>query len=306
MTEFATIDQLRPGQEYPDGNINARQHYTDSEIEELAASLLPSHDGQLRPFFVATHPTTPSVYYVFGGGRRRLAYVRLIESGKLPASHPIEIKDFGNIAVAEALSKSWADNKAVPMHPADLAKTFADLAADRPVEEIAAEHGITVLAANRHIALGTRLSPEVIADWRAGLLKREAIEILAATDDHEAQNDALLWAKTQWSWAHNGSRDINLTELRRKLTGNKEPEMKRLLGFVGKDRYRAAGGVVTDDFFGDGGMVKDLKLLKKVAKAKMDELLDALRADGWSWAEGKMRKSNMHHGYGQSKIDWPQ
>lgn len=302
MALTATIDQLRPGQEYPDGNINARQHYTDAEIEELAASLRPDRDGQLRPFLVATHPDSPNVYYVFGGGRRRIAYTRLIERGELPKDHPIEIKDFGHISVAEALSKSWADNKAVPMHPADLAATFATLAADRPVEEIAAERGVTVRAAQQHIALGTRLSPEVIADWRQGLLTREAIEVFAITDDHEAQNEALLWAKTQWRWAHNSAHEIDLRELRRKLTNKKEPEMKRLLGFVGADAYRAAGGVVTEDFFGQGGVVKDMKLLKKLAKKKMEELLGGLQADGWSWTEGRMKRNFMHHGYGQAKI----
>lgn len=302
MALTATIDHLKPGQEYPDGNINARQHYTDTEIEELAVSLLPDHDGQLRPFLVATHPSTPGDYYVFGGGRRRIAYTRLIERGDLPKSHPIEIKDFGHLSVAEALSKSWADNKAVPMHPADLAATFATLAADRPVEEIAAEHGVTVRAAQQHIALGTRLSPEVIADWREGLLKREAIEVFAITDDHEAQNAALLWAKTQWQWAHNSRHEINLKELRQRLTNKKEPEMKRLLGFVGADEYRAAGGLVTEDFFGQGGVVKDMKLLRKLAKSKMDDLLAELKAVGWSWTEGRMKKNNMHHGYGQAKI----
>ncbi len=302
MALTATIDQLRPGQDYPDGNINARQHYTDAEIEELAASLRPDRDGQLRPFLVATHPSTPKVYYVFGGGRRRIAYTRLIESGKLPKSHPIEIKDFGHLSVAEALSKSWADNKAVPMHPADLAATFAVLAADRPVEEIAAERGVTVRAAQQHIALGTRLAPEIIADWREGLLNREAVEVFAITDDHEAQNSALLWAKTQWQWAHNGRHEINLKELRQRLTNKKEPEMKRLLGFVGVDAYREAGGIVTEDFFGEGGVVKDMKLLKKLAKSKMDNLLADLQATGWSWTEGRMKRNFMHHGYGQAKI----
>jgi ParB-like nuclease domain. len=302
MALTATIDHLKPGQEYPDGNINARQHYTDAEIEELAVSLLPDHDGQLRPFLVCTHPSTPGDYYVFGGGRRRIAYTRLIERKKLPKSHPIEIKDFGHLPVAEALSKSWADNKAVPMHPADLAATFATLAADRPVEEIAAEHGVTVRAAQQHIALGTRLSPEVIADWREGLLKREAIEVFAITDDHEAQNAALLWAKTQWQWAHNSRHEINLKELRQRLTNKKEPEMKRLLGFVGADEYRAAGGVVTEDFFGQGGIVKDMKLLRKLAKTKMDDLLAELKAEGWSWTEGRMKQTFMHHGHGQAKI----
>lgn len=293
----ATIDQLRPGQEYPDGNINARLTYTEAEIDELAASLMPEQDGQLRPFLVATHPSKKGVHFVFAGGRRRLAFMRLIERGDLPKDHEIEIEDFGHISVEKALSLSLADNQAVPMHPADQAATFARLAADRSPEEIAKERGMTVRAVQQSIALGTTLAPEVLAGWRAGKLSREDVEVFTIAADFESQVNAL-----NNSWGFKNDRGIKANEVRRELMRNKEPVMKRLLGFVGVEAARAAGVDVVEDFFGQGGLVKDMKPLNRAAKAKREQIEADLLAAGWSWVEIQMAENFMHHGYGETKV----
>jgi ParB-like chromosome segregation protein Spo0J len=291
----ATLAQLKPGQDYPDGNINARLTYTDAEIDELAASLMPEQDGQLRPFLVATHPKKAGVFYVFGGGRRRLAYERLIGAGRLPKDHHIEIKDHGQIPVEKALSLSLADNQAVQLHPADQAATFARLAADTPPEDIAKARGMTLKAVKQAIALGSALAPEVITAWRDGKLTRELVEVFTIASDFESQvkalNDGLA----------NGFM-LKVNKIRRSLMRNKEPEMKRLLGFVGVESYRAAGGEVTEDFFGEGGNVKDMKLLEKLAKDKMAGFATHLEGQGWSWVETQMAPNFMHHGYGRLNV----
>lgn len=297
MTSTATIDQLRPGQEYPDGNINARLHYTDAEIEELGASL-KGPDGQLRPFLVATHPKKPKLFFVFGGGRRRIAIERLIGRGELPSDHPIEIKDHGHITVAEALSKSYADNQSVPMHPADLAATFAKLAADKSPEDIARDRGMTLKAVQQSIALGTTLVPEVLDQWRTGKLSRENVEILT-TATPELQTETM---KRIAEHDFDPSRVFEWEELKKRIASNKGPEMTRLLGFVGLDEHRAGGGEVVQDFFGQGGVVKDIKLLNKHANAKMKTIVQAELDSGWSWCEGKISEHRrMHHGYGETK-----
>lgn len=290
----ATLAQLHPGAQYPGGNINARLHYTDAEIEELAASL-KGPDGQLRPLLVATHPKKPDQFFVFAGGRRQIAFERLISRGDLPKDHPIEIISHGEITPDQALSKSLADNQAVPMHPADQAATFAKLAADRAPEEIAKERGMTVRAVKQSIALGTALAPEVLAAWRDGKLTRELVEVFTIASDFESQTKALSDGMA------NGYL-LKPNEIRRSLMRNKEPEMKRLLGFVGVADYRAAGGEVSEDFFGDGGNVKDMKLLKKLAKDKMASVVTDLEGQGWCWVETQMAPNHMHHGYGTTKI----
>ncbi|WP_298800066.1 ParB N-terminal domain-containing protein [uncultured Devosia sp.] len=293
----AMLSQLKPGSEYPGGNINARLTYTDDEIEELAASL-KGPDGQIRPLLVATHPKKPGVFFVFGGGRRRIAFERLIVRGDLPKDHPIEIIDHGEITPAQALSRSFADNQAVPMHPADQAATFAKLAADRTPEEIARERGMTVRGVKQSIALGTVLAPEVLAAWRAGKLSREEVEVFTIASDFESQAKALAD-----SYSFKNGHGIKANEVRRELTKNKEPEMKRLLGFVGVADYRAQGGEVAEDFFGEGGNVKDMKLLRKLAKAKMEGIAADLESTGWAWVEADLAEARSHHGYGAVHAD---
>lgn len=288
----ATLDQLKHGSEFPGGNINARLTYTQDEIEELAASL-KGPDGQLRPLLVATHSKKPGAFFVFGGGRRRMAFELLIGRGELPKDHRIEIACHGEITPAQALSRSFADNQAIPMHPADQAATFARLAKDRAAEDIAKERGMTVRAVNQSIALGTTLAPEVLAGWRAGKLTREEVEVFTVAPDFEAQAKALAD-----SWSYQNGRGIKINEVRRDLTKNKEPEMKRLLGFVGVVDARAAGIEIVEDFFGSGGFVKDVKALRKLASAKMAGVAADLEANGWSWNEaGIDGDTGTHHGF---------
>lgn len=296
-TATATLSHLHPGQEYPDGNINARTHYTQDEIEELAASL-KGPDGQLRPMLVATHPKKPGAFFVFGGGRRRIAYQLLIDRGELPEDHPIEIRNFGQISVDEALSKSLADNAAVPMHPADQAATFARLAKDRAPEEIAKDRGMTLRAVQQSIALGTALIPGFIAMWREGTLSRENVEQLT-TATEEQQTELLARIKDR---DFNPAYTRDWEEFRQQVTAGKAEEMRRLLGFVGVQEAKAAGVPVTEDFFGEGGVVKDLKALNKVAAAKMKTLIQAELDAGWNWCDGKLSAARgMHHGFGEVK-----
>ena len=292
----ATLAQLKPGSEYPGGNINARLTYTQDEIEELAASL-KGPDGQLRPLLVATHSKKPGTFFVFGGGRRRMAFELLITRGDLPKDYPIEIVSHGEITPEQALSRSYADNQAVPMHPADQAVTFAQLAADRAPEDIAKERGMTVRAVQQSITLGTALAPEVLASWRAGKISREAVQVLV-----------LAPIKLQVESLEDVERDNGrhyghaLRDLKAEITRNKEDLMTRLLGFVGVQDARAAGIAVTEDFFGAGGVVQDLAALEKLANRSMAALVKAEKEAGWSWVDGKTTvHRSMHHGMGEAK-----
>lgn len=296
-----TIDTLRPGADYPAGNINARLTYTDEEIAELAASLVI--DGQLRPLLCCSHETHQGLYFVFGGGRRLLAYQALVRDGRIPTDHPIDIVDFGQLSVTEAMSKSFADNKAVPMHPADLAKSFAALALDLTPEDLARDRGMTLRSVKQLLALGQGLASDILDAWRAGNISREVAEVFSICDDFEAQETQLEWLKTTWEWgAH---KPLNTKELRKRLTKNKEPEIRRLLGFV-KDEYIAAGGEVIEDMFTDGCLAKDLKLLRKAAKDKLASIEVDLLDQGWGWVETMMSSNGISpiytKGYGHTKV----
>lgn len=57
--------------------------------------------------------------------------------------------------------------------------------------------------------------------------------------------------------------------------------------FVGLQAYEAAGGDVRRDLFAEdgAGYLTNAELLHELARAKLDQAADALRADGWSWVE---------------------
>lgn len=299
-TLLVTLKDLLPGHEYPGANINARTTYRDAEIKELAALLM---EGQLQPLLTSTHASKKTAHFVFDGGRRRLAFELLESEGRKWPEYPkIEIKDFGAIEPAAAKRLSWTANQSVPMHPADRATVFAEMnGGDAPAtaEQIADRFGMTFLAVNRSIALGSALADEVLAAWRENVVDKEAAEIFTL-GSKEDQVRELAKIKESYRFTHGGG--IDLRELRRNLEGNKGPEMRRLLGVVGEDKYVAAGGVLHKDFFTEaGGVVDDMRLLRKLARATMGAIVVRLTEDGWGWVETRLTRSFMHHGHGTTK-----
>jgi ParB family chromosome partitioning protein len=77
------------------------------------------------------------------------------------------------------------------MHPADQFEAFAALVAEgRPIEDIAADFGVTPLVVQRRLKLAN-VSPRLLADYRAGEgVSLEQLMALAVTDDHAAQEAA--------------------------------------------------------------------------------------------------------------------
>ncbi len=75
--------------------------------------------------------------------------------------------------------------------------------------------------------------------------------------------------------------------IRRMLTeGAVKAGDKRAI-FVGVEAYEAAGGVILRDLFvhDHGGWLQDVALLDRLAREKLGEAADSLRAEGWKWSE---------------------
>src|SRR3546814_18745593 len=86
------------------------------------------------------------------------------------------------------------------MHPADQFAAFAALVKEgRPVEDIAADFGVSPLVVQRRLKLAN-VSPRLMADYRAGGVTLEQLMALTITYDHAAQEDAfygaLEWQRT--------------------------------------------------------------------------------------------------------------
>ncbi|NPC57803.1 ParB/RepB/Spo0J family partition protein [Caenimonas soli] len=246
-----------------------------SSIPELAASI--ARVGLLQNLNVVL--AGDGEFYEVVAGRRRLAALKLlVKRRKLSKDHEVPCLV---VPDASARTVSLTENvQREAMHPADQFESFAALVAEgRPIEDIAADFGVTPLVVQRRLKLAN-VSPRLLADYRADAVTLEQLMALAITDDHAAQ-EAAFYESPQWQRSPQALRD-HLT--------HEEIEAGRdaLARYVGVEAYEAAGGSMRRDLFSDeeqGIYLTDAALLDRLARDKLAALADQVRAEGWGWVE---------------------
>jgi ParB family chromosome partitioning protein len=244
-------------------------------IPELAASI--QRVGLLQNLIVI--PAADGLHYEVVAGGRRLAALKLLAKKRRIA------KDWQVpcllVADASARTVSLTENvQREAMHAADQFEAFAALIAEgRPIEDIAADFGVTPLVVQRRLKLAN-VSPRLMADYRADAVNLDQLMALAITDDHAAQ-EAAFYDAPHWQRGPSALRE-RLTE--REIDAYRHP----LVRFVGLDAYEAAGGGVRRDLFaeGDAGVyLTDAALLDRLAQEKLARLAEEVRAEGWAWVD---------------------
>jgi ParB family chromosome partitioning protein len=244
-------------------------------VPELAASI--ERVGLLQNLVVV--PEGDGEHYGVVAGKRRLAALKLlVKRRKLPADHEVPCLPVREEAGRTA---SLSENvQRVQMHPADQFEAFAALAAEgRPIEDIAADFGVTPLVVQRRLKLAN-VSPRLLADYRAEAVTLEQLMALAITDDHAAQEAAFYSAPT-WQRSPQALRDHLTVE---DIEAARDPVAR----FLGLDAYRAAGGAIRRDLFSEddeGLYFTDGALLEQLARERLAALADQVRAEGWSWVD---------------------
>ncbi|WP_372169932.1 ParB N-terminal domain-containing protein [Xanthomonas axonopodis] len=243
-------------------------------IPELAASI--SRVGLLQNLIVIA-AADGEQYEVVAGDRRLTALKLLAKKKRIPAD--VEVPCL-LVADATARTISLAENvQRENMHPADQFVAFAALVKEgRPVEDIAADFGVSPLVVQRRLKLAN-VSPRLLADYRAGAVTLEQLMALAVTDDHAAQEAAYYGAPT---WQRGPS------ALRERLTEREINATHPLVRFVGLDAYTAAGGGIRRDLFAEddaGSYLTDAALLETLVRDKLDALAESVRAEGWAWVD---------------------
>lgn len=237
-------------------------------IDQLAADIL-AH-GQLQNLVVYAEDNR---FEVAAGGRRYRAFKQLEKAKAIPPSHPVsvDVRD-----KAEAVELSLAENVArEDMHVADAVIAYGDLRAQgKSPEDIAARFGVALSYVRKVLRLSA-LHPDALAYLARDQIGMEAAQALTLTDDHDRQLEALR------RFGNSGH------QIRRMLTETKVGTASGLFLFVGHDAYAAAGGTITADLFaamtdsaGDG-YADDPELVETLATAKLSEIADGYRADGW-------------------------
>jgi len=216
-------------------------------------------------------------YEVVAGGRRLAALKLLSKTRRIPKDWDVPCL---LVADASARTVSLTENvQREAMHPADQFEAFAALVAEgRPVEDIAADFGVTPLVVQRRLKLAN-VSPRLLADYRADTVSLEQLMALAITDDHAAQ-EAAFYEAPEWQRQPHALRD--------RLTEREIDAGHALVRFVGLDAYEAAGGGIRRDLFAqdDSGVyVTDAALLETLVRQKLDEHAATVKAEGWAWVD---------------------
>ncbi|NWE28055.1 ParB/RepB/Spo0J family partition protein [Pseudomonas gingeri] len=243
-------------------------------IPELAASI--SRIGLLQNLVVIL-AADGEQYEVVAGDHRLTALKLLAKKKRIAADYEVPCL---LVPDASARTVSLAENLLrEQMHPADQFEAFAALVKEgRPIEDIAADFGVSPLVVQRRLKLAN-VSPRLMADYRAGGVTLEQLMALTITDDHAAQQ-AAFYAAPEWQ--------RSASALRERLTEREIDASHPLVHFIGMDAYTAAGGGIRRDLFADddsGTYLTDAALLETLVRGKLDELAEGIRAEGWAWVE---------------------
>lgn len=243
-------------------------------IPELAASI--ARIGLLQNLIVILS-ADGETYEVVAGDRRLTALKLLAKKKRIPADYEVPCL---LVPDASARTVSLAENlMREQMHPADQFEAFAALVKEgRPIEDIAADFGVSPLVVQRRLKLAN-VSPRLMADYRAGSVTLEQLMALTITDDHAAQ-EAAFYGAPEWQRSP--------SKLRERLTEREIDATHALVRFIGLDTYRQAGGGIRRDLFaeGDAGTyLTDAGVLETLVRDKLATLAEDVRAEGWAWVE---------------------
>jgi len=263
------LSQLQPRRSRRNARTTPRQ-----SIPELAASI--SRVGLLQNLIVIL-AADGEQYEVVAGDRRLTALKLLAKKKRIAADHDVPCL---LVPDASARTVSLAENLLrEQMHPADQFEAFAALVKEgRPIEDIAADFGVSPLVVQRRLKLAN-VSPRLMADYRAGAVTLEQLMALTITDDHAAQ-EAAYYSAPEWQ--------RNASALRERLTEREITATHPLVRFVGLDTYTTAGGGIRRDLFAEGdagSYLTDAALLETLVRGKLDAQAEDVRAEGWAWVE---------------------
>ena len=283
------LSQLRPS------SRNVRQS-GGASIPELASSI--ARVGLLQNLTVTVTVASEGNLYEVVAGKRRLAALKLLaKRRKIDRAQAVPCL---LVPDASACTVSLTENvQREAMHPAEQFEAFAALVAEgRPIEDIAADFGVTPLVVQRRLRLAN-VSPRLLVDYRADGVTLDQLMALAITDDHAAQ-EAAFYDAPHWQRSPQALRE-HLTE--REIDASRDA----LARFVGVDAYEAAGGGVRRDLFSDnarGVFLTDAALLETLARDKLAATAESVRLEGWAWVDAVPRTTSAElHSFQRARRD---
>lgn len=265
---------------------NARKAAPDPDkLAELTASI-EAH-GLLEPLIASGSAAGATV---IGGGRRLAAMQQLAAAGKWEPGRPVGCVLISNGAPADTaesfemgrrnLELSLAENTGrEDLHPVDQAEAFRVLRDEQGAtdKQLAARFGVSGRTVQRRLRMA-QAAPDLRRKCREGELSLGVLEAVCIEPDPERQAAAVEAA---------GDRHDAPAAVTSFLKKEAVPADSRLGQFVGLERYRAAGGSVSQDLFAAGDravshFMDDKALAQRLMMRRLKE--EAQReADAGGW-----------------------
>jgi len=251
-------------------------------IVKLAASILSTHKqtGQGLLQNLVVHVSGDN-FDVAAGGRRYDALALLVEQGTFSDEYPVPSYVIGLDAVTAASLTENVSREA--MHPSDEFDAFNELTAQGwTIDKIADSFGVTALVVERRLKL-RQAAPELIEEYRQNALTTDQLIALCATDDHARQ--IMVWNRTRDQHWNREPAALRRAVIETEVDASKDLRVEFIGGV---EVYERAGGGVRRDLFaedGQGALLADSALLDVLVEAKLQEMGEQVRAEGWGWIE---------------------
>ena len=259
-------------------NVRANSKPAQDDISGLCDSIA-SPVGLLNPLVGYEED---GVHYVTAGRRRLRSLERLKKEKRLPADIQAIGVSFVLKPKAVALEISLAENaqrEAMTVQE-ELSAYSALSAKGLDASEIAAVTGSTRKRVAQLLSL-SHVAPAVLEAFFTGRFDLDTLQAFTLTDDHERQLQ--VWGRFE------GQRHITDWNVRSMLLDSTLEASDRIALFVGRDAYAAAGGTFVIDLFQDGDDTTaawaDSALAHQLAQDKLNEAVEAVRAEGWANVE---------------------
>ncbi len=219
-------------------------------------------------------------YEVPAGGRRFSALQLLVKRKEMVKTAPtpciVNRSDQTSMEDDSLAENVHREN----LHPLDQFRAFQTLSEQGlDTEEIAARYFVSANTVRQRLKLAN-VSPKLLDLYEQDEIRLEQLMAFSISDDHARQEQ--VWERI--------SDNSNMQEpyyIRRLLTETTVRADDRRAVYVGAEAYEAAGGIILRDLFeqDSGGWFQDAALLEQLVFEKLKVDAEAIRADGWKWAE---------------------
>lgn len=271
MTMQETI--IAPTEQIPFGDLyvsdlNPRTVFSEDGIKALAENI---RQLGLIQNLAGLRDETGKVGIVAGG--RRLRALETLQDD--PRFATVSVKIAPDQATAEIWASSENHQREQP-HPADEIREYGAMAERGvPVPTIALAFGVNEQHVYRRLKLAS-LPVSVLDALKAGDITLSNAAAFTISED-EANTLSVL--------EHVRGEGYSDHRIKQMLKPDSVGQTDRRAVYVGLEAYQAEGGRVTGDLFAEQTYLDDVSLLNELFAKKLEADADAMKAEGWKWAE---------------------